>query len=156
MTKAAAKLASPEKQLAAFLARFDPKVASVARTAIRKLRSRLRGATALVYDNYNALAVGFGPSERASEAIFSIAVYPRWASLFFLQGVKLVDPAKLLKGDGNQVRHIVLKSAADLGTPEIAALMAQALAKAKKPLDPAQRGRLVIRAISAKQRPRRP
>ena len=68
----------------------------------------------LVYDNYNALAIGFGPSERASEAIFSIVLYPRWVTLFFLQGAGLADPKRLLKGSGKVVRHIVLASAADL------------------------------------------
>jgi len=147
---------SPAKQLAGFLAKFDPKVAGVARAAIRKLRARLRGAELLVYDNYNALAVGFGPSQRASEAIVSIAVYPRWASLFFLQGKNLDDPAKLLKGQGSKVRHIVLKRAADLDTPGVRALLKQALERAAVPLDPAHRGQLAIRAVAAKQRPRRP
>jgi hypothetical protein len=36
----------------------------------------------LVYDNYNALAIGFGQTERVSDVIFSIAVYPRWVGLF--------------------------------------------------------------------------
>ena len=47
----------------------------------------------------NALAIGFGPTERASEAIFSIAVFPRWVSLFFLQGAGLPDPDGILQGE---------------------------------------------------------
>jgi hypothetical protein len=109
-----------------------------------------------VYDNYNALAIGFGPSEKASEAIFSIAVYPRWVSLFFLQGAKLPDPDKVLRGNGAQVRHIVLTEPKILEQPAVKKLMSLALASAKKPLDPKQRRRLIIRSISAKQRPRRP
>ncbi len=50
------------------------------------MRSYLPGATELVYDNYNALAIGFGPSERASEAIFSIALYPALGQPVFLAG----------------------------------------------------------------------
>ncbi|HVQ32267.1 MAG TPA: hypothetical protein VMV21_21900, partial [Vicinamibacteria bacterium] len=90
--------ASPSAQLAAFLAKFTPEVAALARKAIAALRKRLPGARVLVYDNYNALAVGFGPNERASEAILSIAVYPRWVSLFFLRGKGLADPRKVLRG----------------------------------------------------------
>jgi hypothetical protein len=30
----------------------------------------------LIYDNYNALAVGFSPTERAADTICSIAVRP--------------------------------------------------------------------------------
>jgi hypothetical protein len=42
--------------------------------ALAKMRARLPGAVELVYDNYNALAIGFGPTERTSEAVFSIEV----------------------------------------------------------------------------------
>ena len=121
------------------------------------MRSRLPGAIEIVYDNYNALAIGFGPSERTSEAIFSIAVYPRWVSLFFLQsGIRLPDPKRLLKGTGKRVRHIVLESAADLDRPAVRALMREALARAVVPIDRGGAHRLVIKSVSAKQRPRRP
>src|SRR6202012_5382730 len=96
-------------------------------------------AIELVYDNYNALAIGFGPSDKASEVIFSIAVYPRWVSLFFLQGAKLPDPDQILSGKGTQVRHIVLTETALLDKAAVKKLMAVALAAAKKPLDPKQR-----------------
>jgi hypothetical protein len=120
------------------------------------MRARLPGAVELVYDNYNALAIGFGPTERASEAIFSIALFPRWVSLFFMRGAELPDPQKLLKGSGKIARHIVLESAADLDKPAVKMLMKSALERAAKPLDSAAPNRIVIKSISAKQRPRRP
>ena len=40
--------------------------------------------------------MGFGRSERSSEIVFSIAIYPRWVSLFFAKGVGLPDPHKRL------------------------------------------------------------
>src|SRR5882724_6774007 len=83
-----------KQQLDAFLAKYSPEVAKTARRALIIMRKRLPGAVEIVYDNYNALAIGFGPSERASEAIFSIVLYPRYVSLFFLQGAKLPDPSK--------------------------------------------------------------
>jgi hypothetical protein len=147
---------SPESQLDTFLDRYSPPVAALARDCLAKMRARLPGAVQLVYDNYNALVIGFGPSERASEAIFSIVLYPRWVTLFFLQGAGLPDPRHLLKGSGKVVRHIVLASAADLELPPIQDLMAKALQRAEAGIDPGATGRLVIRSISAKQRPRRP
>ena len=139
-----------------FLAKFEPRVAVTARSALAQLRRRLPGATELVYDNYNALAIGFGPSDKASEAIFSIAVFPRWVSLFFLQGAKLPDPDGLLKGAGTKVRHIVLTEPSVLDQSSVKRLMAIAMSSARKPIDPRQRRRLIIKSISAKQRPRRP
>jgi hypothetical protein len=145
-----------EVQLDAFLDKYTPAIAQLARECLRKMRTRLPGAVQLVYDNYNALAIGFGPSERASEAIFSIALYPRWVTLFFLRGAGLPDPERLLKGGGKVVRHIVLASASDLDLPAIQELMAHALRRAEAGIDPAAPGKLVIRSVSGKQRPRRP
>jgi hypothetical protein len=147
---------SPEIQLDAFLDRFTPQVAAIGRTCLAKMQERLPGAVRLVYDNYNALVIGFGPSERASEAIFSIALYPRWVTLFFLQGAGLADPKRLLKGSGKIVRHIVLASATDLNLPAIQDLIAKALKRSEFGIDPTASGRMVIRSISSKQRPRRP
>src|ERR1019366_3181416 len=154
--KSARKDDSPESQLDGFLDKYTPAIATLARACLAKMRTRLPGAVQLVYDNYNALVVGFGPSERASEAVFSIALYPRWVTLFFLQGAGLADPRQLLKGSGKVVRHIVLGSAADLDLPAIQDLMAKALQRAEAGIDPTAPGRIVIRSISAKQRPRRP
>lgn len=150
------KTVSPTKQLAGFLAKFTPEVASVARAALAKMCDRLPGAVEMVYDNYNALVIGFGPTERPSEAIFSIAVFPRWVTLCFLWGATLPDPQKLLKGSGNQVRHMRLKDAAELDRPAVRALMKEALKRSAKPLDSSGHRKLIIKSISAKQRPRRP
>ena len=147
---------TPTRELAGYLAKYDPAVATTARAALARLRKRLPGATEIVYDNYNALAVGFGPGDRASEAIFSIAVYPRWVSLFFLQGARLKDPAKLLKGNGTRVRHIVLDEARDIGSEDVDALIAAALVLAVRPINPKAKRQLIIKSESAKQRPRRP
>ena len=150
------KMESPEKQLAHFIDRYSPEVAALTRTVLAKMRARLPGFIQLVYDNYNALAIGFGPSERASEAVFSIALYPRWVNLFFLQGAKLPDPQKVLKGSGKQVRRITLEAAGDLDKPAVRALMESALESAARPPKSARPGGIVIKSVSAKQRPRRP
>jgi len=148
---------SPRAQLREFLARYSPEIQALARAVLGKMRQRLPGAVELVYDNYNALVVGFGPSERASEAIFSIVLYPRWVSLFFLQsGPTLPDPQGLLKGSGKQVRHIVLESASEVDKPAVRMLLKAALERAVNPIDGRRPGRMVIKSISAKQRPRRP
>lgn len=150
------KADSADYRLARFIARYSPNIASLARAALAKMRVRLRGSVEMVYDNYNALVVGFSPTERPSHAIFSIVLYPRWVSLAFLQAAGLPDPHRLLLGSGKRVRHIVLGSAADLDKPEIESLIENALRRASVHLDQSHSGRLVIRSISKKQRPRRP
>jgi len=64
----------------------------------------------MVHDNYNALVVGFSPTELASDAPFSIALYPRWVTPFFLEGALLFDPDWFLKGSANRVRYVVLSA----------------------------------------------
>lgn len=143
-----------EAQLAGFIDKYSPEVAAVARAALAKMRARLPGAVQLVYDNYNALVIGFGPTERASDAVFSIVLYPRWVNLFFLKGAGLHDPHKLLQGSGSRVRSIRLDTASVLEQPPVRALMAQAIEEAN-PFDPRKRGRMVIKMVAPKQRPRR-
>ncbi len=149
-------MTQPEAQLAGFLAKFTPEIAALAKAALVKMRARLPNAIQMVYDNYNFLVIGFGPTERASEAIFSIALSARGVSLCFLQAApKLPDPKKLLLGSGTTARHIRLERAAVLDRPAVKALMSHAIKRAKVPFDSTVPGRLIIKSVSAKQRPRR-
>src|SRR5258708_37311288 len=88
---------SGKQQLDSFISNYSPEVAGVARKAFAWMRKKFPSASVMVYDNYNALAIGFGPTERASDAVFSIALFPHWVNLFFLQGAGVPDPNKLLK-----------------------------------------------------------
>jgi hypothetical protein len=143
-------------QLDGFIDKFTPEVAALARALLERMRARVPGATILVFDNYNALAIGFAPSSKSSQAILSLAVYPRWVNLFFLQGAALPDPHDLLKGEGSRVRHVRLQEAEAFDDPRIDALIGAALARAEPPIDPAAQERLLIKSALAKQRPRRP
>ena len=147
---------SAERRLRGFLAEFTPEVARVARRARAKLRALLPGTLELVYDNYNALAIGFGPTDRASDAVMSIAVYPRWVSVFFLRGARLPDPGKRLRGSGTRVRHIVLEGPETLDDPGVRALIEAATAGLPRPSGKSGRRRTIVKSVSAKRRPRRP
>jgi hypothetical protein len=154
-----AKIESPEsaeRRLDGFLAAYTPEIEAFARVALDKMRSRLPNAVEMVYDNYNALVCGFGPTERASEAIFSIVMYPRYVSLCFLQGAVLPDPKGLLQGEGNVVRHIRLENEKTLDRADVKAMMALALKMAEVPMDKKATYRLMIKSVSPKQRSRRP
>jgi hypothetical protein len=147
---------TPQQHLKRFLSKYDKNVAATAKHAAAKLRKLIPPAIELIYDNYNALVIGFGPSERASEAIFSIVLYPRYVSLFFLQGAILPDPNKRLEGSGSVARHIKLSSEKTLDDPQVLALINLALHRAKAPLRTGGNRKLIIKSISARQRPRKP
>jgi hypothetical protein len=144
------------KELEKFMAKYEPGIVRQAKTALGKVRKIVPGAVEMVYDNYNALMVGFGPSEKASLAVFSIVLLPEHVALCFLQGAKLPDPGKRLQGEGNVVRPVRLIPLALLDDPEIRGLMELVKKRTKVKIDPKQKRKLVIKSISKKQRPRRP
>jgi hypothetical protein len=144
-----------ETQIDGFIDRFTPEIAGRVRAARAILRARLPGANELVYDNYNALAIGYAPGGRATGAVLSLAIYPRNILLYFLPGVSLPDPAGLLQGEGRQGRYICLTAAALLDDPAVVALIDAAFDQAPYPLPPSG-GRTIVKAVAARQRPRRP
>jgi hypothetical protein len=147
---------TPAAQLKSFLAKYTPAMHAEMKAAHAKLRELVPGAVEMVYDNWNGLVVGFGPTERASEAVLSLIALPDHITLCFLKGKRLPDPGKLLKGGGNIVRHYRLETLADLDKRPIRKLITLAIAQADPPFDTTARNTLVIKSVSAKQRPRRP
>ena len=82
--KATAKSAlaeSLEVRLNGFIDKFDSDVARLIRSVRKALRKRLPGAVEIVYDNYNFFVIGYGPNERASEAVLSIAAQAKGVSI---------------------------------------------------------------------------
>ena len=146
---------APEKQLAGFIAKFAPDRAKEIRAARKKMRALLPTATEMVYDNYNFFVIGYGPNDKPSLGIFSIAAQAKGVALCFLQGAKLPDPTKRLRGSGNMVRSIPLETTKTLDEPDVLTLIHVALARAKVRMDPNGKRRLIIKSVSAKQRPRR-
>jgi hypothetical protein len=144
-----------ETQLKGFIAKFDPKHQAVIRAARKALRERFPTATELVYDNYNFFVIGYGPTEHPSDAIISIAAAANGVGLCFIHGASLPDPARILHGSGKQTRFVRLPSAEILKKPEVQALLKAAADRAKTPMPTRGKGKLIIRSISAKQRPRR-
>jgi len=151
-----ARALSATQQLDTFIAKFSPELAVRTQEVLAIMRARLPGAIELVYDNFGALVIGFGATEKATDAIFSIVVYPRWINLFFIYGKGLDDPDCVLRGEGNQVRHVRLETPATLNAPRIKRLMKLAVHRAEVPLDRSQQGKIVIKRVMERQRPRRP
>jgi hypothetical protein len=147
---------SAESQLDAFLNKYSREIRELACAALERLRHLIPGAFEMVYDNYNALVIGFGPTERPSEAVISIALYPRWINLFFLNGIELTDPGKILKGSGKYVRHVVLTDVSVLEQPDVLKLIQESTRLADPPFRKTNQRRLIIKSISTKQRPRKP
>jgi hypothetical protein len=144
-----------EEQLKTFVSKFEPKNQRFIRAVRRILKQRLPTANELVYDNYNFFVIGYSSTQRASDAILSLAADANGVGLHFYRGASLPDPQKILLGSGVQNRFIRLDSAEMLSRPQVEALIVAAIAQAKTPLATNGKGRLIIRSVSGKQRSRR-
>jgi hypothetical protein len=153
--KKTAPPASPAKQLAAFISKFDPKIAKQIRDCRAILRKRFPTAFEIVYDNYNFFVIGYCSTERPKDCIASLAANSKGVGLSFYWGATLPDPHHLLQGSGTQNRFVRLPTPATLNDPQVAALITAAAAQGKVPLPASGPGVTIIKSISAKQRPRR-
>src|SRR5262245_23629913 len=101
-----------EAQLAGYFANYQPAMVKLGKALRARMRDRLPGLFEIVYvyATQNALVIAYSPTENGYDAPCSIALYPRWAKLFFTQGPRLSksDPKKLLQGSGKMVRYVLL------------------------------------------------
>jgi hypothetical protein len=148
-------VASPEKQIASFIAKFDRKIAKQIRSCRAILRKRFPTAIEIVYDNYNFFVIGFSSTQRPSDCIVSLAANAKGIGLSFYWGSTLPDPHKILQGSGSQNRFVRLPAPATLSDPKVTALISDAVAQAKTPLPASAHGYSIVKSISLKQRPRR-
>lgn len=113
----------------------------------------------LIYDNYNALAVGWSPTDRVGHTFVSFACGRTSHNVHFgfYYGAKLKDPKKILLGEGNQYRYILFESPESFPIAYFKKLMAEAYNYSVKLIkDPSQRcsGQTIFKSESAKKRTR--
>lgn len=136
------------------MAKFEPTVGELIRACRAAMRRRFPRANELVYDNYNFFVIGYGTTERPSDCVASLAANSKGIGLHFYYGATLPDPHGILQGSGSQNRFVRLESASTLSKPEVAALLDAAEAQADPPFAKTGGGKLIIRSVSEKQRPR--
>ncbi len=112
----------------------------------------------LIYDNYNAVAFGWSPSDRAGDVFCSIAVCSDHVNFGFNWGVLLHDSEKILLGNGSQYRYIRVKEQKDFPEDYIKTLLQQAYENSMAKLKPNSKllkGQTITKSISpVKKRPK--
>ena len=121
----------PPAELIKFLQPYDKAIQKLALDLRQIVIAELAPCHENIYDAYSAVAIGYGSSERFSDCVCHIAVYARGVNLGFNQGALLEDPDAALLGTGKRIRHLSLKSQADLVRPEIRVFLKRALALAR-------------------------
>jgi hypothetical protein len=111
----------------------------------------------LIYDNYNAVAFGWSPTDRVGHTFCSIAIGRTSNNIHFgfYWGNEISDPEKRLLGKGNQYRYLLIKSKNELPKTYIKKLMKEAYVnslskvKDKKQL---MEGKTITKSVSPAKR----
>jgi len=111
----------------------------------------------LIYDNYNALAFGWSPTDKVGHTFCNIAVGRSTHNVHFgfYWGSEIKDPQKILLGQGNQYRYILVKDKNEFPETYIKKLIKQAYANSfAKVKDKKQvmKGTTIVKSISAAKR----
>ena len=100
------------KDLLKFLRPFENDIQEIALWLREFVWDLYPNANELIYDNYNALAFGWSPTDRVGHTFCSIALGRSSGNVHFgfYWGSQISDPKKILLGKGNQYRYILVKN----------------------------------------------
>jgi hypothetical protein len=115
------------------------------------------GSNELIYDNYNALAFGWSPTDRVGHTFCSIALGRTSFNIHFgfYWGSQIADPEKKLIGNGNQYRYFLVKNIHEFPKAYMKKLMKEAytfsLSKVKDP-KMIMKGKTILKSVSSAKR----
>jgi hypothetical protein len=114
-------------------------------------------ANELIYDNYNAVAVGWSPTDRVGHTFCSIAIGRTSNNIHFgfYWGSEISDPEKRLLGEGNQYRYLLLSDKKTFPKTYVKKLLKEAYANSlAKVRDKKQliTGQTIVKSVSEKKR----
>ena len=126
----AGKTEEPESALAGMLKPYDPAVRKLA-TGLRAIvRREVAPCHETIFDASYTIALLYGANARISEKFCYISVHRKHVNLGFQRGSVLDDRDGVLRGAGPWMRHIQIKSSADLDRPELRAFLQAACVEA--------------------------
>ncbi|MEO6061482.1 MAG: DUF1801 domain-containing protein [Thermoflexales bacterium] len=134
--KPAAKRTTPKvsplagKAVEAYLAKIDPGMAAL----IQALRPLIKAAAPEAVE----VVKWAQPVYEINGPFAYIRAFTHYVSLGFWRGATLPSGASILEGDGDRMRHLKLRSAADIKPDLISALVREAVALNRKIGDPTQ------------------
>ncbi len=145
------------KDLLKFLKPFPKEVRALALWLREFVWDLYPDCNELIYDNYNALAFGWSPTDRVGHVFCSIAVGRTTHNVHFgfYWGSQISDPKKILLGDGKQYRYILVTSEKEFPKMYMKKLLKEAWANSlAKVKDPKQiiKGQTITKSVSAKKR----
>ena len=145
------------KDLLKFLEPFPKTVSELALWVREFIWDQYPNCNELIYDNYNALALGWSLTDKLTHTFCSIAVFAKYIHFGFYWGSEIDDPEKRLSGNGKQYRYMIVVDKKALPKTYIRKLMKEAYANSlAKVKDKTQlrKGMTIIKsALAVKKRP---
>ncbi|HEY3251969.1 MAG TPA: DUF1801 domain-containing protein [Ignavibacteria bacterium] len=109
----------------------------------------------LIYDNYNALAVGWSPTNKSSDAFCTFAVYGGGINFGFNRGSEIKDPKKILAGNGKLYRYLKVLDVTEFPKSYIKRLLKEAYVNSKARLKKDKtilKGKTIVKMTLEKKR----
>ena len=123
------RIVKPAPELLKFLSVYDTSVQEIF-LATRLLVAGLSPkAQETVWDAYNAVSLVFSFTGKWTQAFIHIAAYSSHVNLGFNNGATFNDPKKKLEGRGSKIRHLKIKTLADLKAAHITKFIRTAIAE---------------------------
>src|SRR5258706_11523523 len=99
------------KDLLKFIKLFDDDIKELALWLRGFVWDLYPSCNELIYDNYNAVAFGWSPTDRVGDTFCSVAIFGnKYVHFGFYRGSLISDPKKILLGNGKQYRYIKVKT----------------------------------------------
>jgi hypothetical protein len=145
------------KDLLKFLKPFTPEIRKTTLWLREFVWDLYPDCNELIYDNYNAVAFGWGLSDRLQDVFCSVAVYGKGVNLGFNRGSEIPDVKKILLGNGSLYRFIRAENEIDFPKAYAKKLLKYAHTHAKvrmkeKGGTQLLKGTTIVKSISPKKR----
>jgi hypothetical protein len=133
----------PDPKLQDFLMPYPATVANMALALRELVLAEAPDANEVICRGY-ALSIAFTFTERWTDAFCYVAAYKGHVNLGFNRGAELPDTKGELEGSGKLMRHLSVRTPADLENPNLRRFLRAALKKSGRPAEKSSRPRTIV------------
>ena len=120
-------MSRPPAELLEFLHRYPPPIQSLMLGVRRLIHEELAPCHEYIFNMRSTLVLVYSATNKVmADGVCNITAWKKHVNLGFVRGTDLDDPAGLLEGSGEAMRHIQLHALEDLGRREIRELIRSA------------------------------
>lgn len=145
------------KDLTKFLKTFDKEIIDTVMWLRDFAWDLCPQANELIYDNYNAVSLGWSVTDKVGHNICSVVIYRANQNVHFgfYWGNEILDPNKILLGDGKQYRYILVPDKKKFPKTYMKKLINEAYTNALSKVKDQKKiihGQTILKSISEKKR----